>query len=190
MNTSDRLIISELKNHNKGIFEALFKEYHKPLLRYAENFVFNRDVCEDIVQSVFISVWENAPVLEINISLKAYLFQAVRFKALTHLRNLNIQDKHKIMYIESHMSEMAETESDEARAAKVNAAVTGLPKEMAKIFRMKYIDGIKVKEIAEQFNISENTVKTQLKRARLKIKSQLGNTAFLFFSLYSSLNRE
>ncbi|MFV0591009.1 MAG: RNA polymerase sigma factor [Draconibacterium sp.] len=183
MNNSDQLILNELQKHNKKVFEAIFLEYHQPLLRFAEHIVFNRDVCEDIVQSVFISLWENAATVEIHKSLQSWLYQAVRFKGLTYLRNLNIQDKHKLIYLEYELSEMLESEAHESSelTKKVNAAIETLPSEMQKIFRMKYLDGMKVKEIAEQFRISENTVKTQLQRAKHNLRQILSNVSFIYF---------
>ena len=78
------LILNELQKHNKKVFEAIFHEYHQALLRFAERIVFNKDVCEDIVQSVFISLWENAGSVEIQKSLKSWLYQAVRYKGLSY----------------------------------------------------------------------------------------------------------
>lgn len=183
MNNSDQLILNELQKHNRRVFEAVFNEYHQPLLRFAERIVFNRDVCEDIVQSVFISLWENANTIEIHKSLQSWLFQAVRFKGLTYLRNLNIQDKHKLIYLENEIAEMLESDGDDSSelAKKIDAAIEALPSEMQKIFRMKYIEGLKVKEIASQFQISENTVKTQLKRAKFSLRQTLSKVSFIYF---------
>lgn len=183
MDTSDRLILNELRKHNKRVFEALFHEYHQPLLRFVERIVFNRDACEDIVQSVFISLWENAGSLEIRQSIQAWLFQAVRFKGLTHLRNLNIQDKHKLLFLENEITEMTECEQYDVAelSKKINDSIASLPEEMQKIFRLKYIDGLMVKEIAEQLTISENTVKTQLKRAKTKLRVKLARASFIYF---------
>ena len=185
MNVSDRVILNELRKRNKSVFEALFYEYHQPLLRFAERIVFNRDVCEDLVQSVFIYFWENAKSVDINLSLKAYLYQAVRFKALSHLRNLNIHDKHKVLYLENEIAEMSESEMNDSSelAKKIDQAIQELPPEMAKIFRAKYIEGKINREISEEFDISENTVKTQLQRAKLKLRFQLAKSIFIYFYL-------
>ncbi|MCK3683901.1 RNA polymerase sigma-70 factor [Maribellus sp. YY47] len=183
MNNSDRLILNELQKHNKKVFEAIFYEYHQALLRFAERIVFNKDVCEDIVQSVFISLWENAGSVEIQKSLKSWLYQAVRYKGLTYLRNMNIYDKHKLIYLEYEISELIESEAQDPSelTKKINIAIETLPSEMQKIFRMKYLDGLKVREIAEQFNISENTVKTQLMRAKTSLREVLSKVSFIYF---------
>lgn len=183
MEHSDKLILNELKKRNKKVFEAVFNEFHQPLLKFAEHIVFNRDACEDIVQSVFISLWENAGSVEIQKSLKSWLYQAVRYKGLTYLRNLNIRDKHKLIYLEYEISEMKESEMYDTSelTKKINTAIESLPTEMQKIFRLKYLDGLKVKEIAEQFGISENTVKTQLKRAKHSLRDTIAKVSFIYF---------
>ncbi|MFV0269028.1 MAG: sigma-70 family RNA polymerase sigma factor [Draconibacterium sp.] len=148
MGHSDKLILNELKKHNEKVFETVFDEFHQPLLKFAEHVVFNRDVCEDIVQSVFISLWENAGSIEIQKSLKSWLYQAVRYKGLTYLRNLNIKDKHKLIYLEHEISEMKESEMYDTSelTKKINTAIESLPAEMQKIFRLKYLDELKVKD--------------------------------------------
>ncbi|WP_297095002.1 RNA polymerase sigma-70 factor [uncultured Draconibacterium sp.] len=183
MRNSDQLILNELRKKNKHVFEAIFYEYHQPLLRFAEHIVFNRDVCEDIVQSVFISLWENTDSIHIHKSLQSWLFQAVRYKGLTYLRDLNIHDKHKLIYLEYEISEMIESESSDTSELekKISSAIENLPPEMQKIFRLKYLEGLKVKEIATEFQISENTVKTQLKRAKRNLRAQLSKVSFIYF---------
>ena len=183
MENSDQLILNELRKKNKHVFEAIFQEYYQPLLRFAERIVFNRDVCEDIIQSVFISLWENANSIQIRESLQAWLYQSVRYKGLVYLRDLNIHDKHKLIYLENMISEMVESEQNNTSelTKKINNAIEKLPYEMKKIFRLKYLEGLEVKEIATYFQISENTVKTQLKRAKRKLCGQLSRVSFICF---------
>lgn len=183
MTNSDQLILNEIRKKNKRVYEAIFYEFHQPLLRFAEHIVFNRDVCEDIVQAVFISLWENADSIQIRKSLQSWLFQAVRYKGLTYLRDLNIHDKHKLIYLEYEISEMIETKTNDTSELekKISDAIEKLPPEMQKIFRLKYLEGFKVKEIAAQFQISENTVKTQIKRAKISLRQTLSKVSFINF---------
>ncbi|MCL3779791.1 RNA polymerase sigma-70 factor [Prolixibacteraceae bacterium JC049] len=175
MGVEDRILINQIRQQNKVIFEALFKEYYQPLLRLAESYVFNKQACEDIVQGVFIYLWENANRIEINNSIKAYLQQSIRYKCLNYIRQIDLIDSHQLMYIDSIL-QAEEIMEDCPLFEDVKSAIDQLPKEMQRVFRLKYLDSKKNREISDMLNISENTVKTQLKRATSKLRVKFKNT--------------
>lgn len=183
MNIEERIILNEIAKRNEAVFKALFLEYYEKLLRYAEGFVFDLQVAEDIVQLVFITLWEKGGSLAISSTLNGYLFQAVRNRSLSHLRDLKVYDKHRLLYLESMVNDNFETEmsSGSELSQKIDREISKLPPEMAKIFRAKYLEGKKTDEIATLFDISENTVKTQLQRARKKLREKLLDSTCLFF---------
>lgn len=185
MDISDKVILNELKKRNKRVFEALFYEYHPKLLGFVERIVFSRQVSEDIVQSVFISLWEKIDDIHIHTSLQSYLFQTVRYQGFAYLKQINVEDKYKLLYWENEVVMNMEDERISASelAQIINGAISNLPPQMAKIFRAKYNDGLQMKEIASSLGISENTVKTQLKRARVQLRQQLSKASFLHFYL-------
>ena len=78
MNIEDKILLNEIGKRNKKVFEALFYEYYPHLTRYAEGFIFEKQACEDIVQSLFVYFWENCEKIDIETSLKAYFYQSVK----------------------------------------------------------------------------------------------------------------
>ena len=180
----DSILLNEIKSQNKAVFEALFKEYYFVLVKYAEGFVFNRQICEDIVQNLFIYFWENVRKITIQSSLKAYFYQSVKNRCLNHLRDLEVLDKRKLLFIEAMLtSEDSDVWSDPELISKIKNAINTLPEKMAVVFRLKYVQGLRNKEISESMNISENTVKTQISRAKSKLRKQLFNITSLNFFL-------
>ena len=183
MRIEDRILFSEIKQRNRKVFEALFYEYYLTLVRFAENFVFDPAVCEDIVQALFLYFWENAPEMDIHLSLKAYFYQSVRNRCLNYLRDSQVEDKNKLLFIEASLAcDDPDFYKDRDLSRNVEEAIASLPEQMRELFLLKYRDGKRTKEIAQQKGISENTVKTQLLRAKEKLRKKLlENTSLIFF---------
>ncbi len=99
MAIEDKIVFSEIKNRNLKVYEALFKDYYPQLVRFAEGYIFDRQACEDIVQTLFVYFWENAETVELEVSVKAYFFQSVKNRCLNHLRDLHIHDRHNLLYM-------------------------------------------------------------------------------------------
>ncbi len=183
MNIEDKILLNEVRKRNKKVFEALFYEYYPHLIRYAEGFIFAKQACEDIVQSLFVYFWGNCEKITIETSIKAYFYQSVRNRCLNHLRDLQIHDRHNLLYLEAVMN--ADDPSDWIDpdiSKKIWEAIEKLPPRMAGLFKQKYLDGKKYRELASLHGISENTVKTQLQRAREKLRViLLDSTSLKFF---------
>lgn len=184
MLVEDKILFSEIKNRNLKVYEALFTNYYPQLVRFAEGYVFDRQECEDIVQNLFIYFWENAQDINLERSIKSYFFQSVRNRCLNHLRDLQIHDRHNLLYVEAMLNqENYDDLQDPEMIVQINAALARLPAHMAEIMRLKYLEGKKLTEIAQINHISENTVKTQLQRAKEKLRKILTQQTNLIFLL-------
>lgn len=75
MKIEDKILLDEIRKRNSKVFEMLFSDYYASLIRYADGFVFDKSVSDDIVQNFFIYLWEDGEHLEIKSSLRAYFFQ-------------------------------------------------------------------------------------------------------------------
>jgi RNA polymerase sigma-70 factor (ECF subfamily) len=162
----------------------LFYEYYPRLVKYAEGFVFDKQVCEDIVQNLFIYFWERTDWIVIEQSIKAYFYQSVKNRCLNYLRDMHIQDKHKLLYLESMLNDDDSAAwVDPEIISQIERSIEKLPPRMASLFRLKYLEGKKYREIATEKNISENTVKTQVQRAKEKLRNLLLESTSLNFFL-------
>ncbi len=152
----------------------LFQEYYLPLVKFAEGILFDADDSKDIVQNLFVHLWENAKDIEINTSIKGYLFQATRNRCLNRIKSLRIEDNRNILYLEGVLnSEVLDPEMDSGETGRIMDALGSLPDKMREIFKMKYLENQRQKEIADILGITENTVKTQLLRAKKKLRDIL-----------------
>lgn len=171
----ESLIIREIQKRNNQVYETLFHNHYNELVRFAEGIIFDPQLAEDVVQNLFIHLWENANNIQIKSSLRAYLFRAVKNRCLNRLKELQIRDKNGLLYFEGMLNsgDINIEEEEAALTLRLNSAINKLPDKMAQIFKLKYLESKKQKEIAASLHISENTVKTQLSRAKEKLRKLL-----------------
>jgi len=183
MHVEDKILFNEIKNRNLKVYEALFGNYYIQLVRFAEGYIFDKQACEDIVQDLFINFWENAERINLDLSVKAYFFQSVKNRCFNYLRDIQIHDRHNLLYLGALLNQQSDEElQDPEIILQISAAIAQLPDQMAEIVKLKYLKGKKLKEIAKIRQISENTVKTQLQRSKEKLRKILiEDTSLRFF---------
>lgn len=180
------IVLKELQNQNKSVYKNVFNHFYKGLVIYANNFLFDQEASEDAVQEVFISLWENAKNIEIKTSLKAYLYAMVRNKCLNYLKlvkitdDLNVIDLNSMLVLEEDLDLISEEEKT-ILYHHILKIVETFPESMQQVFKLKFIENYKYEEIADEMGISVNTVKTQLKRAKVKISESLVIIVALLF---------
>jgi RNA polymerase sigma-70 factor (ECF subfamily) len=147
-------------------FEDLYHLYFADLVVFAQSYVYQQDIAEDMVQECIFQLWDSKTSLGINKSVKSYLYSSVRNKCLNHLRRLQVEDKYRQKEMQA-ISLMGNYElvDDEELIEKVKAAIDQLPEKCRETFKMSVIQDMKYKEIAEELDVSINTVKDQIKRA-------------------------
>lgn len=184
MKIEEKILFNEIKNRNRKVFEAFFREYYPLLTKFAEGFVFDGRVAEDLVQNLFLYFWENINQISVDTSLKSYLYQSVKNRCLNYLRDLHVEDKHKFLYIEACLnSEDPFILYEDDLVGQIEAAIESLPPGMKELVILKYLQGMQNKEIARIKGISENTIKTQLQRAKERLRLKLAGSTFLCFFL-------
>jgi RNA polymerase sigma-70 factor (ECF subfamily) len=172
------LILEEIKNKNEKVFKTFFNKHYEELVIYANGYLFDKNASEDIVQEVYIYIWENACNITIEKSLKGYLYAMTKNKCLNFLKSLKITDNYKFLelninLITEHVFDSALEEDKKIVYHQILKIVDTLPEKMQLIVKLKFLENYKYAEIAEELNISINTVKTQLKRAKLKITEMI-----------------
>ncbi|MCI9846897.1 RNA polymerase sigma-70 factor [Flavobacterium pectinovorum] len=172
------IVFKELQNQNKSVYKNVFNHFYRGLVLYANNFLFDQQTSEDVVQEVFILLWENAKNIEIKSSLKAYLYAMVRNKCLNYLKSVKITDDLNIIDLNSMLvlDEDLDLISEEEKTILYNhilKIIETFPESMQQVFKLKFIENYKYEEIADELGISVNTVKTQLKRAKVKLSEAL-----------------
>jgi len=184
MKIEEKILLNEIRKKNKDVFNFLFEQYYPTLVKFSEIYLHDQPECEDVVQSFFISFWTGAENININTSIKSYFYTSIKNLCLNRIRDLKVQDKYEILYIESLANaDNKDVIFDSDIFDSINAAIEALPEQMAEIFCQKYFEGKQLKEIAKELNVSEGTVKTQLHRARTKLREKLLEITNLNFIL-------
>ncbi len=177
--------LEQINRRDIAAYKVLYAEYYQVLVMYAMNFVERQTIAEDIVQELFVTIWEKRITFLSFTSFKTYLYNAVRNASLDYLKHQDIEAQYLATLSETYQEIVLEQDLQEEEIRRLlYREIDRLPEKMRQIFLM-YMDGKKNKEIAEILQISVETVKTQRERGIKQIKSRLGSLYyFYFFSLY------
>lgn len=168
---------------NKSTFDTLFKDWYQDLCRFAYTYLRDEDLCEDIVQEVFISLWEKRKSLAEIQSFKSYLFRAVRNKCIDNLRkemrfsifSLENEGVQELSYYDYSLEAM---ESDELKNH-IEESIKNLPKSCRNIFVLSREAKLTYAEIADEIGVSRKTVENQIGIALKKIRKHLIDNKFI-----------
>lgn len=179
---TDQELTDLLKKGDYAAFTELFSRYHALLVNFAYKKSRKLDEAEDAVQEVFVSIWERRYELEIKANLSHYLFRA------TTNRLLNTMRRHEIMdtYIGSLQNFMRSSFADTDHKARENnlnliieKEIDFLPPRTAEVFRMRRNRYMSNREIAQELNLSEQTIETHMKKALKALRARLGMVMLL-----------
>lgn len=175
-NLTDNELLSLLSKGDEIAFDVLFKRHHRAMYLYANKLLKDSDVAADIVQSVFVRLWENKGFI-LNINIKSYLYSMVRNMVINYIRdNRNhLIHNYRIIMENDQSQEIDEMNLMEelARHEELQKAIQSLPIQQRKILLSRF-DGKSNKQIAEEENLSINTVKVHLRLGMIKLKKNLG----------------
>ncbi len=180
--TSDLELIGNLKAGNEKSFEIIYNRYSSKLYSAAYNILRNKEVCEDLVQELFIDLWTKKDRLEI-LNLKSYLYRSIRNKVLMVLRSGRITLGLEV--VEMLIGEYATDDhiiEKEIRES-LDRGISALPEKCREIFVLSRKDQLSRKEIASQLNISVKTVENQLTNALKRLRTSLGDFLLLAIAL-------
>lgn len=173
-----------MKKTQEKTFKTFFLKYYDVLVLYATNILKNVDAAEDVVLNCFVHIWENSLYENLSDRLDKYMFKAVKNAALNDLRDSKRRKaRHEKMMEEMPVAEIMQ-EDEQAEIEILYLTINLLPPERRRIFMMVYAEGKKYKEVADQLQISINTVRTQLTRSLKFLREKLGEQEFtilLFF---------
>ncbi len=153
---------------DEKLFNKIFCNYYQDLIIYAYYYLHDMEECRDIVQSVFMKLWQDRGSLQLqNDKVKFYLTASVRNKALDYLRHQNITVTHKTE-IDIQIEEMSEIEHVIHHSELYNSyclALEKMPETLRAPFIMHREMGLKYKEIAQMLELSERTVESRMSKA-------------------------
>jgi RNA polymerase sigma-70 factor (ECF subfamily) len=174
-----KFVIREIQNKNHAVFKKLFEDLYAELVIYANRYLFDRNQSEDIVQEVFVYLWEKSDMIMLKGTLKGYMYAMVRYKCLNVLKTIKVTDANRALALHAVFDSEEQSEiftAEENNSILYNQVLKileNLPVQMRTIVRLRFINNYRYVEIAEELGVSVNTVKTQLKRAKIKVSKQI-----------------
>ena len=178
------MIVENEKRYEQ--FRLVFEEYYVALSNFAYTYTKDKAVSEDIVQEVFLRIWEKRPDLIGNSSIRFYMYTAVRNNCLTHLQHSKrILSLHSVR-LENSVSVLPAVSSDEKPAdlmPMIQRALSLLPPKCKEVFLLSRMGNLSYKEIAKTLGISVKTVDNQVGKA-MKILRNFVKEHKLFLLLW------
>ena len=172
----DKQLFLAISNGSHEAFHQFFDIYKKHVYGFLYKRLRSHDDVEELMQIVFMKIWENRTVINHELSPNAYLFTIAKNCALDLLR----QKVRKLFFEKKLIENLKESEDgeadliDEDLKKHIDNLIAHVPERRREIFKLRYEDELSYKEIAEKLGISEKTVDTQLQRTLNYLRKQLG----------------
>jgi RNA polymerase sigma-70 factor (ECF subfamily) len=166
-------LLARLRKGDKGAFDDLFRRYYAPLCVHASRYVEDAEA-ENIVQDVFLYLWENRMRIEISTSLRSYLFTSVRNRALTFLGRSRTKDKvlsYLLYSMDSYCTPSAGQETE--LSTRLGEAMQSLPAEVQDAFAQSRFEGKTYREIADSAGVSVKVIDHRIQRAVKHLRQAL-----------------
>ncbi len=165
------------KSQNKGLsekeFEQLFKTYFKPLVNFANKFLNDIDQSKEIVHDVFVRVWEKKHEMDLDNSVKSYIYRSVNNRCLNYIRDNKKFVNHDTTTEKPYSDNIIENLNAIEIQAIINRTLDSLPERTKQIFIMSRYDNLKYAEIAEKLGISIKTVEANISKALKELRKNL-----------------
>ncbi len=177
----DMILWQRVTQGDYNAFNGIYDSYWDTLLAIALKKVGDMDVAMDIVQDLFVDIWQKRYTLQIQTSLQPYLVSALYFKVFNHFRQQGVQQKHINQYYQlvdtadssEHFASTGYEENYETLLYAIEQSVHGMPERMKEVFQLKYYRSLNNQEIADNLGLSTQTVKNQLSKGLQQIRRHM-----------------
>lgn len=186
-------VFSAIKSGDQRAFERVFRMFYVPLCDYAARFSGSRRKQRMLCKIFSCIYWRSRVEIEVQDSVKSYLFTSVRFRALNVLKHKMVERKHGALLTEfiEGLQRSDYSEEEMQQIEQIKKVLQELPIQCRVVFTMSCLEGKKYKDIANELGISVNTVKSHVMKAYKDIRARVGeNTSpILFFIACKSMDK-
>jgi RNA polymerase sigma-70 factor (family 1) len=173
---SEQFFLAKLKAGDSDVFTEIFSVYYRDMVMFAFGFTHDVETAEEIVQDVFVKLWEEREKLNITVSIKSYILKTIQNKCIDWHRHKKIVNNHSNFIINN--SPLYEYDTDNyilgsELEGRIENAIADLPEDVKVAFKMNRFEGLKYKEIATKLNVSVRTVEVRVSKALRLLKERL-----------------
>ena len=185
---NEKELFNQIKKGDEKAFEIVFHHYYQNLCVFAAKILQDDLAAEEIVQDMFVKIWEKRQQLEIKSSLKNYLVRSVKNHCLNFIKHNKVKETHVKNTLSELNNEAAVKDSfiEIDLMKKIEESINSLPEKRQEAFRLSREEGLKYREIAEKMGVSIKTVETQMGLAMKTLREKLKNYR-TFLTLYFTL---
>lgn len=185
----ERKVVEQLREGSKEAFHKVFEDYGPKILAFSISYLKDHAEAEEMLQEVFLKLWESRSLLDPSKNIKSFLFKICINLIYDYIRKKNI----KQVYIDYSLQNNTFQENNTWHEIIYNdmqnylqLLISAMPEQRQYIYRLSKEEGLTNEEIAQRLNLSQRTVENQLYRAVLFLKNKLGTGSIplmLFFFL-------
>jgi len=168
-------LMDRIRSGDDIALKLIYKKYWNQLFSSAFNVLHDQQVCEDIIQEIFINLWNKRELIEIKVSLKSYLFASTRYEVYRQVRFSSVRED-LFENIFERMESPSEYGNIEHREllSQINSIVDKLSAKCKVVYKLSREEQLSHKEIASQLDISTKTVENHLNKALRQLRISLG----------------
>ncbi len=175
MENDQARLIQGLKVGNQSVFKEIFNLYYEPLSKYCYLRMNSAEEAEELVQDIFVKLWQKRESLQINTSLKAYLYRTALNRIINYQDHLRVRREHETHVKLSNSDTIEPTDVLQAAEIQflVQEVISIMPEKRRLVYELSRRDGLKYSEIAEKLGVSVKTVEAHLSKALEQLRQQL-----------------
>ena len=173
--TDDGKLLAAVRDGDQQAFDTIFRRYYASLVGVVEVMLRQRAIAEEVVQDVMLELWRRRESLVVAESLRAYLFQAARNRALNHVRRERVEQRGE-PFVRGESSAAPAAVAvlvEQELGAAIRRAIEELPAPHREVFELSRTNGLKYAEIASVLGVSVKTVEARMGRALRALRDQL-----------------
>lgn len=185
INSDDEInLASQIKNGNKEAYRQFYNLYSKKVYGFAYSYLKSASEAEEVIQVVFVKIWENRSEINDDLSLQSYLYKIT----INHIYNIF---KFKKVRATAHNDQLLLGEKSDNSTLEniyfnnlqenINILIEELPEQRKMIFKLSRIKGLSHEEIAKKMAISVRTVESQVYKTLKFLKKNLNEDLFIIF---------
>ncbi|MCM5527729.1 RNA polymerase sigma factor [Parasegetibacter sp. NRK P23] len=173
--SDEAALLLQLKRGDENALDVIYRKYWEGLFFYSYHLLKDKHACEDVIQDLFVRLWENREQLDVRLSLKAYLYASCRYALYKLIRKEQVrEDIFDAIYERLHTETAYGNLEHKELVQQINVIVNGLPPKCREVYELSRKENLSYKEIGERLGISVKTVENHINRALKELKQSLG----------------